>query len=670
MRTWKAGSVEGGRLHFECRDVIMLQAWLDRTGPYGGDFLIPETLRRRIFRGGKRSGRATRADLLPAYRDKDLPVYDATITIGCGGDRFSLIAEHDAWVFESPFRGDESTTPTFDVVFGDGGLETGEETNSGSCGTADFHATLPVLSLEDFPRWSEFLASVPGLVDSCKVHDLGVPRACPGRYYWIWAWDMLVTASEAQRWGDAELAGEVARFVNGRRDVNGVIPARWTRSLLPLDTPSPGGIEFLFAALAHENFLEGGERGPLSEAYVTLRRLFDGAESEIRDTGAVRGEGFYPDHLGAFGRTPDTSVAMEVGSWYGLARHTGLIARALGDEAVAERMEDTATAIARRFDAMFWDDETGFFTDARNAGSVGPRKYHPLFSLLFLHSSLGFALVRERVARAAAFVEQQLLTEHGMRTVPLGESPKEGETVLDSWYPYWDIAALKLLRRAGRADAIMRWLRLCEETLEELGYCPEFLALRSFREGRVDAWTHHGAASNLNCVTAWSRALREAVFGMDIDPGGMTHIPLMLPVGTASLRNFSWRRGIWSIEIDNAGPFLQEILVDGDLLAGAAKIPIAYATAGEHQIRIRYGHARPDPYFEELVSAELLSAAVTGDGVVARVRGIGTLDATFYSPRPPLISLDHAPLESRWDERTGRGYFGAVMAGEHTLRLG
>jgi hypothetical protein len=157
---------------------------------------------------------------------------------------------------------------------------------------------------------------------------------------------------------------------------------------------------------------------------------------------------------------------------------------------------------------------------------------------------------------------------------------------------------------------------------------------------------------------------------MDIDPGGMTHIPLMLPVGKASLRNFRWRGGSWSVEIDNAGPFLEEIVVDGDVLAGTAKIPHGHVTAGDHQIRIRYGQRHPGPYFEELVNAELLSATVTGEGVVARVRGIGALDGTFYSPRPTLITLDHSPVESRWDERTGRGYFGAVMSGEHTLRLG
>jgi hypothetical protein len=530
---------------------------------------------------------------------------------------------------------------------------------------ASFALHPPALTLKGFPRLVEFLKSVPALVDSCVVTDLGVPRACPGRYYWIWAWDMLVTGAEALRWGENRLAGDIVRFLNAHRDEGGVIPARWTRSLLPLDTPSPGGIEYLFAALALETYRENGDRGLLATAYGDLRTLYGRVETEIRRSGTVAGEGFYPDLLEAFGRTPESAVAMETGSWYCLARHAAAMARALGEEGEARRMEEGAAVIARGFDGRFWDGEAGFYRDASGPSS----RLHPLFSLLFLHSSAGFALVRKRMSAAGAFVDQQLLLEYGTRTLPLNESTSGGEVVLDSWYPHWDVYALKLLRRAGRGDAIMRWLRRSEETLGRLGYCPEFLALRGFREGREDAWTHHGSASNLNCVTAWSRGIREADFGIDIAGGGMTHIPLALPLGEVTLRHLRWRGGDWTIEIDNGGPPLEEILVDGYALAGVTKIPAAYATAGNHRMSIRYGHTAPGAYFEELVDAEVLSAGAAEGRATVRLRGKGVLDGTFFSSRPPALTLDGVPLAADWNARTGRGFFEAVLTGEHDLTL-
>jgi hypothetical protein len=664
-RSWKPALIDGGRLRLACRDLIMFRPWFERTGAYAGDFLLPEELRRKIFAGNPRSGRGMRADLRPEYRDADFPVYDAAVTISFGGDHFRLAEEKDGWVFEGDFADGGMDLLEFRVTFGDG-----EDRDASPAGPKRSASPLhpPSLTLKGFPRLGEFLRSIPALVDSCVVTDLGVPRACPGRYYWIWAWDMLVTGAEALRWGENRLAGDIVRFAGTHRDEGGAIPARWTRSLLPLDTPSRGGIDYLHAALALDTYRENGDRGLLSSVYGGLRELYDRTEPEIRRTGAVAGEGFYPDLLEAFGRTRESAVAMEVGSWYCLTRHAAAMARVLGETEAAGRMEEGAAAIADGFDKRFWDGEIGFYRDAAAPGPSS--RFHPLFSLLFLHSSAGFALVRKRVARAAAFVDQQFFLQYGMRTLPLNESTNGGEVVLDSWYPHWDVYGLKLLRRAGRGDAIMRWLRRCEETLGRLGYCPEFLSLRGFREGREDAWTQHGSASNLNCVTAWSRGIREAVFGIDIDQGGITHIPLALPLGELKLHHLRWKGGNWTIDIDNRGPLLDEILVDGRALVGVTKIPVAYATPGNHRITIRYGNAVSVPYFEELVDAEVLSAGAVEGVATVRVRGTGPLDGTFFSPRPPALALDGISLAAEWNARTGRGFFEGRLTGEHELTLG
>ncbi len=580
VRTWQEPLVDDG-VTLQCRDQIMLQSWLVRSGPYAGDFLIPEPIRRRIFSGRKRSGMATRDDLRPEFKEKDITLYDAAVLVRFSGERFSLTSDREQWIFQGTITPDESRA-TFQISFGDMREDASLSDRREEAERNDSYA--PSLKLGGFPAWEEFFTTVPALVRSCCIRDLGVPRATPGRYYWIWAWDMLVTVYEAMRWGDVKLCRDTIRFVNEHRDDNGQIPARWTRSLLPLDTPSPGGIEFLLAALTHLVVHETGDSSILKQVFPALVAPFRSVAPSLIQEGFVRGEGFYPDLPGSFGRTGKSAVAMETGSWYSYCAILKDLATLVGDRAVAQEARQCMGSIARIFPQHF--DHDRFLLDAVDPSTGKGNGKHPLFSLLFLHASPGFDLMRHRIDEIAETIERRFLTTHGMRMMPVEEG--KGEVVLDSWYPHWDVYALKILRRAGRGEAIMQWLRLCEEVLTKLGYCPEFLGLSGFRSGDPLAWAHHGAASNLNCVTGWYRAIREAVFGIEIDGNSMTHIPLALPLGRIVLEGLRWRGGTWTITVDYSGPDLKSVVVDDEEMAGLV-IPGSYGTPGAHQVVIRYG---------------------------------------------------------------------------------
>jgi len=61
-RTWSDPLVRGGKLELTCRDRILLRDWMNRTGAYAGDFLIPEPWRRIISAGG--AGRDWRQSMI------------------------------------------------------------------------------------------------------------------------------------------------------------------------------------------------------------------------------------------------------------------------------------------------------------------------------------------------------------------------------------------------------------------------------------------------------------------------------------------------------------------------------------------------------------------------------------------------------------------------------
>jgi hypothetical protein len=661
-RTWSSLWSVGEKVATGFRDRIMLQKWLDQTGPYTGDFLIPEPVRKKIFNTAKRSGLASRSDLRPEFRETDLALYDAGAVITFGGAGFSLRETTEAWIFEQTLRPGEATE--FTIQCSDQTEVVPTEIQTPQEGPALLKLVLPA-----FPHLEEFVTTVPELVESCIVQDYGIPRACPGRYYWIWAWDALVTMQESLRWGDRLNVLKTVSFIEQHRDEAGRIPARWTRSLLPLDTPSPGGIEFLQATLVYEAFLETNDDEVLKQSLPSFIALFENSERQLLKEGLVKGEGFYPDLPSAFGRSEQSAVCMEVGSWYTFCRILENIARQVGDGNLETRSSKAAATIAQNFSARYWDTEPGFFVDSINPDADTRSRLHPLFALLFLQSSLGLPLMRPHLQEAAAFIARELVTDAGMRVMPLCETAPSGEVVLDSWYPHWDLYALKLLRRAGDVGSIMRWLQRAEEALSRLGYCPEFLALKEFRESNSRAWEHHGSASNLNCVTSWLRGLRESIVGFEFDPGGITHLPLSLPVPGARLENVQWRGSSWSFESIYGGPYFESLVIDDTIIDGSAKIPIHLQTPGYHTVTARYGSKPPLLHFTEIANAKLLNSDRRRDVVEIAIEPLGFVDVTFYSPEPPAVFVDDRQVSVEWHQRTYHGFFSLPAASRYTIRM-
>lgn len=659
-RTWNSPQSEGNNLFLSFRDLILSNEWLRKTGPYAGDFLIPEPMRRKLFTRRCRSGLATLEDVRPELRDVPIPLYDAEVFCRIGGEGFTLDLKGQSVFFETTLK--KSQPAQFFIRFGDAQDDVRSELPAGEHMVQNrqryeaVQSGAPVLAIPGFENVMEFVSSVPGLVESCKVADYGMTRACPGAYYFIWAWDNLVTAREMSRWGDAEGMRRIADFINIHRDIDDAIPGRWTRSLEPLDTPPKGGLEFLHLLLSLDVSFQSGNHDALRAVYPFALRYFQEVESKLDENGMFANIGFYPDLPTQFGRTEQSAVAMEVAAFYGFVRTLECIAHRLNEPEVASRCISVAEQIQNSFLTMFWDEENGFLIDSIDMETKERNRTYPLFSLLFLQTPPGKRLLYGKEKEFAAFIEGSLQTDHGVRMVPAWDARRTTESVMNSWYPHWDMYPLKLFRKEKRVDAIMRWLKGVEETLRALGCCPEFLSLDGFDAGQPDRWLRHGSVSNLNCVTGWYRAILEGIIGLEFDTGGITIVPLSLPLGTVRFSGLKERGTTFDITIDNAGPHLQEIRLDGVQLAGCLKIPVAMYDGKRHTVEILYGDWSVSGLcFTELVNAEVQSVSVGGDYVEATVNGFGLCDIVFQCPKGALFSIDGQTHEYEWDERKKRG---------------
>jgi hypothetical protein len=206
-----------------------------------------------------------------------------------------------------------------------------------------------------------------------------------------------------------------------------------------------------------------------------------------------------------------------------------------------------------------------------------------------------------------------------------------------------------------------------EKVLERLGYAPEFIALDGLERDDTDAWRRHGAVSNLNCASGWYRAIVEGIFGIELDMGGMSVVPLDLNIPRMSLRSLVHRGSNWEIGVESRGGSSAEIRVDGNILRGCTKVPSRYHDGRPHRLEINYAARGAHPCFTEIVNAEVVDTEGDDAHASVRIRGMGTVDIAFPAPRTMEVRVDGSAVPFR--SESGTGYMQILLTGEHTLSL-
>lgn len=662
-------------LLLHANDQIHLQDWLRRTGDYQGDFLIPEGWRRLIFRRHCVSGTARLEDVREEYLQTTLKLYDADTWILLGGENFVSQPSENGWYrFRSISAGIGDNTwhsPKFEVAFFSEKPMRGQPTQESifAIQTKRYEtldAAVPLLEIPEFPALGEFYRRVPQIVESARVQDFGMTRACPGTYYWIWAWDNMVTALAQTHWGDIDNLKRMVDFIRAHRDDDGGIPGRWSRQLEPMDSRGIGAMDFLFSELVLSLYAETGDRMILRGNYTALHDAFTQLQQRSHANGLFPTIGMYPDLPAKMGRDENCYVAIDEGAWYGLCRNLEKIAWLVGDQPTAEKAARQANKIGENFLAIFWDEERKFICDAFDPRTGKRNVSYPLFSLLFLESPWGYALLREKLNSCAQFISAHLLGERGLGLTPAWDVNHHSEPAMSAWYPHWDFVAIKALAHANDFQAVRRWLQLVEACYRRLGYCPEFVALNVKPE---EQWRHHGAVWNLNCAAGWYNALLHGIAGLEFDMGGLT-CRTTPDMPAFRLRQLHFRGGRWQVEKSGSGKFITSLEVDGEEIKGTLKIPPRFYTADEHQLRIHYAEKLPHhPVLLELWGAELVNVELAKDEAVFMIRGFGQTDACFICPEQPKLYFDGGEIEYLWQPETNTARFQLSLTGEHEVSL-
>jgi hypothetical protein len=680
-RVWNDPEFWGDNyLILKCTDQIHLNEWLKRSGDYQGDFLIPEGWRRIIFKNQKISGQARLSDLNEKYLVTSLKLYDADTYIALGGMNYILNSETESSLkfTTSPVKinGQRWQSSVFSIQFSESKDKLKQnlfEHNSNIFQKQrrryfQLQDQIPKLIIEGYPDISDFFSATPAIVESARVQDFGMTRACPGTYYWLWAWDNMVTALAQAHWGDLKNLYRMVDFLRIHRDIDGSIPGRWTRQLEAMDSRGIGGLDFLFSEVVMTLYRETEDEMVLRTNYPTLCHAFKHLFAKTNEQGLFPTIGMYPDLPEKMGRSPESFVAIDDGAWYGLCRNLEKIAYILDDIPMAESASIMAEKISKNFNNVFFDEEKGFICDSFNPKTKKAIPSYPLFSLLVLESPQGYPLIAANEKSYASFIAENLMSENGISLTPPWDMNHRTEPALSAWYPHWDIIATKILSLAGDTDSLNKWLSLVNNCYCSLGYCPEFVSIDVSAD---EKWKRHGAAWNLNCAAGWYQSLLFAVGGLDFSVDGITcHSTHGMP--DFRLDSLYFKGGRWTFQKTGKGKFINELLIDGNIVKGTQKIPFYYYTKEKHQVTIQYcTEHTPYPKISRLNGAAVLDVSIKKTTTICRVKGFGLTDIMFSIPATKDVDLllDGKNKQYSMDDKRENGYCQLKLSREHELIL-
>ena len=680
-RTYYLIDQSNDKLVYKINDKIVLNSWMKRKGAYKGDFMIPESWRRMVFKSNKVSGLAQYEDLKEEYKNDNLILYDENIFVIIGGNDFHKKEASDIITFQYEYNSRKPTINNcepFCIAFGNDLAQVenmySETLNKGlklankreKDYRTDYQNSPEILNSEK--NLELFFRLFPSIVKSAEITDLKMFRACASSYYWLWAWDSMVTANALSYCGMSEDQKKVINFIGLNRNYDGAIPMQWSRRLEPMDSKRFGTLDFLFANLIMRQFAVFNDKSTIRQYYPQMVYSFDKIYESCNNRGFFESIGMYPDLPLKLGRSEKSFVSMEVGSAYSYSIIMNQFAAIMNDTITVKKTEKLIDLMQKNFLSYFYNDKNDFIVDSMNADYKINQTY-ALYSLLFIINSSSLSLIRPKLKEIGSFIENNLLHENGIALVPEWDKCRMNEDAMNSWYPYWDHLALKIFRRLNNRLAIKKWFKIASECFEYFGYCPEFVSLNNLSKDRKLKWDKHGTPWNLNCSAGWYQSIVESVFGFEEDIGGITYIPMSPLDKNMKLKNIVLKGVKCDIELSGSGEYVASFLINGNKLERCLKIPETFYLENKLKIGIHHSDKEPSLLFKELNGAIVKSVIYNKQNILIDIESFGFLEIIFYAGEKAELRIDNKIQKYLWNETEKTGNLSLFLRGCHKLSL-
>ncbi|WP_235998193.1 glycogen debranching protein [Hymenobacter sp. BT559] len=304
-----------------------------------------------------------------------------------------------------------------------------------------------------------------------------------------------------------------------------------------------------------------------------------------------------------------------------------LMARQLGEPAVAARHEQAAATIKAGLNQHLWQESAGYYGQylyGRNYLTLSPRA-----EALGEALSVWFGIADE--SRAKTVVARTPITDFGIPCIypqiP-GIPPYHNNAVWPFVQSYWALAAAKAGNEASLTESMAAIYRPAALFLTNK---ENFVAQNGDYAG-----TQINSSNMLWSLSGSLSLVYKILFGMHYEADRLIFRPFVPQAfqGNRKLTNVKYRQAVLDIDLQGFGNVIQTITLDGQPLAGAA---VPATLTGRHALRI------------------VLSSQAPASSAINKV-------ANLFSPETPVVTLTGSRLH--WPAQPGVQQYKVVKDGQ------
>jgi len=650
--SWDKGKEKNNSIVFKGINKYLLSDWLNEKGAY----LIPVKEHRRIFKTQDWID-VNNLDILPLPDEDIIRSNELFIDNAC---YMAIHCNSHIKISKSGNSNIIELTPKISESYIDLCISFADSFED-SISNADYIIrNSKAIENMQFSRYSRFLSSplsiqtdnhsdtehliscIPMYIESAKQKDSSMTRASSSSYYWVWGWDNLVTAFEMNKWNDYEGQKNIISFILEHRWIDGSVPHRYDRNYDVMQTMHFCSEDALMITLAYQYCKDSEDLDFLKKIYPDIKQIWNGLLKKADSKGYIIGPGFYPDNLKALGRHENSRTAMETGTFYTAARIMEQLASLLNDNTIEKQAHDIHTNIEKKYIDDFYNTEHGTIADSINEDGSQNNTF-PLYAYMGAYTNFGQILFMKKIEQIATFINQNAIHPMGIRVLPLYDKNRDTESVHHSWYPHWDIYAMKLVRLGfmitkdykRSSAAVNHYLNLTDRMWKNYKAAMELLELDT--ADYIEGWKQHGQAWNCNCSSGILRTILESAAGVITDFGTISIIPDAC--SSVSVKNLWVRKGKWNIT-HKGNKYFSGITVDGNTYTKTCLVPDEYMTHAEHTLTVSHNSDKDDIKIFSFIGGVIELYEEKENSIAFNAKCNASSDLLVLSPYDFFISIN------------------------------
>ncbi|MFA6290875.1 MAG: hypothetical protein WC637_03790 [Victivallales bacterium] len=260
---------------------------------------------------------------------------------------------------------------------------------------------------------NSFIGNMPEVLRSLEVKDIPGGVCASNTGYWIWGWDSMVHTDAIMMAGDWESVFRRLRFYRDGADPQCGIFHAINSSGKVIATMAPAA-QTIYCVMLYNYFLFSRDKKGMAKFYPFAANLLARVEHDlVPEAGLYQGTGLYPDFPEDLKQTGHDISSFNNSILFQALRSMAALAGKLEKTSDANRWNQIADRLQAGFRTYLYDSETHYFYDSIDSKTLQPRKFYPVYAILYL-TPFAAELVKGQENEIAKYMAEAFTQRHGV----------------------------------------------------------------------------------------------------------------------------------------------------------------------------------------------------------------------------------------------------------------